>query len=75
MTNELTSLEMNRLEKLERLRQKGLNPIQPAPIRTHTSQAASREFEAAEAAAPQGEPVPPVKAARGRSPTLDTPDG
>ncbi len=62
MKNELTNLEQNRLEKLERLRSKGIEPYPTRAIRSHTSQAASREFEAAEAAAPQGEPVLPVKA-------------
>ena len=63
MKNEPTNLEQNRLEKLERLRLKGIEPYPTRTIRTHTSQAASREFEAAEAAAAQGEQVPPVKAA------------
>ncbi len=64
MMNELTNLEMNRLEKLERLRAKGIEPYPTRTIRTHTSQAASRAFEAAEAAAAaKGEQVPPVKAA------------
>lgn len=62
MKNELTNLEQNRLEKLERLRSKGIEPYPTRAIRSHTSQAASREFEAAEAAAAQGEPVLPVKA-------------
>jgi lysyl-tRNA synthetase class 2 len=63
MKNEPTNLELNRLEKLERLRQKGIEPYPTRSIRTHTSHAARREFEATEAATPQGEPVPPVKAA------------
>jgi lysyl-tRNA synthetase class 2 len=64
MMNELTSLEMNRMEKLERLRLKGIEPYPTRTIRTHTSQSASRLFEAAEtAAAAKGEQVPPVKAA------------
>lgn len=63
MINELTSLEMNRLEKLERLRLKGIEPYPTRTIRTHTSQAASRLFEATEtASAAQGEQAPPVKA-------------
>jgi lysyl-tRNA synthetase class 2 len=62
MMNELTSLEMNRLEKLELLRAKGIEPFPTRTVRTHTSQSASRLFEAAEAAA-QGEQPQPVKAA------------
>ena len=62
MMNELTSLEMNRLEKLERLRANGIEPFPTRTVRTHTSQSASRLFEAAEAAA-QGEQPQPVKAA------------
>ena len=61
MTNELTSLETNRLEKMGRLQVKGIEPYPTRTIRTHTSQSASREFEAAEAAA-QGELPQPVKA-------------
>jgi lysyl-tRNA synthetase class 2 len=60
MTNELSSLEMNRLEKLEHLRSKGIEPYPTRTIRTHTSQSARHLFEAAEA---QGEPVTPIKAA------------
>ena len=63
MANELSTLELNRLEKLERLRAKGIEPYPTRTIRTHTSQAASREFEAAEAAAAQGREIQPVKAA------------
>ena len=62
MMNELTALEINRLEKLERLRAKGIEPYPTRTVRTHTSQSASRTFEAAEAAA-QGEQPQPVKAA------------
>ena len=63
MKNEPTNLEMNRLEKLERLRQMGIEPYPTRTIRTHTSLAASHAFEAAEAAVAQGEPAAPVKAA------------
>jgi lysyl-tRNA synthetase class 2 len=62
MTNELTSLEMNRLEKMERLRAIGIEPYPTRTIRTHTSQSACRDFEAAETVA-QGEGPLPVKAA------------
>jgi lysyl-tRNA synthetase class 2 len=51
------------LEKLEHLRSKGIEPYPTRTTRTHTSQSASRLFEAAEASVAQGEPVPPVKAA------------
>ena len=61
MTNELTSLEMNRLEKIERLRARGIEPYPTRPQRTHTSRSACREFEDAEVIA-QGESAPPVKA-------------
>jgi lysyl-tRNA synthetase class 2 len=60
--NELTSLEMYRLEKMEGLRAKGIEPYPTRTVRTHTSQSASRLFEAAEAAA-HGEVPQPVKAA------------
>jgi lysyl-tRNA synthetase class 2 len=62
MTNELTSLEMNRLEKMERLRARGIEPYPTRTKRTHTSQAAGRDFEASEAAA-QGEQPQLVKVA------------
>jgi len=55
---ELTSLEKNRLDKLERLRANGIEPYPTRATRTHTSQSASQLFEAAEA---QSEPVPPLK--------------
>jgi lysyl-tRNA synthetase class 2 len=64
MINEPTTLEMNRLEKLERLRAKGIEPYPTRTTRTHTSQSASRAFEAVEAlAATQEEPPQPVKVA------------
>ena len=64
MMNERTSLEMNRLGKLERLRARGIEPYPTRTIRTHTSQSACRAFEAAEvAAATQGEQPKPVTAA------------
>jgi len=62
MMNELTTLETNRLEKMERLRAKAIEPYPTRTVRTHTSLSATREFEAAEAAA-QGEQAQPVKAA------------
>ncbi len=64
MMEEPTSLEKNRLEKVGRLRSKGIEPYPTRTIRTHTSQAISRLFEEAEAAAAaKGEPVPAIKAA------------
>jgi lysyl-tRNA synthetase class 2 len=63
MMNELTNLEQNRLEKLERLRLKGVEPYPTQTVRTHTSQQAIHAFEVFEAAAAQGEQVIPVKAA------------
>src|SRR5512137_800953 len=59
--NELSSLEQNRMEKLEHLRLKGIEPYPTRSVRTHTSRAAIAEFEAAEAAA-HGENANPVKA-------------
>ena len=50
MQNELTSLEMNRLEKMESLRAKGIEPYPTRAMRTHTSQDAIRLLETAEAA-------------------------
>lgn len=60
MMNEPTSLEQNRLEKLERLRFKGIEPYPTRTTRTHTSHSASRAFEATEEAAARGEQVPPI---------------
>ena len=60
--NELTSLERNRLEKLNRLRAKLIEPYPTRAVRTHTSQSIIREFEAAEAATAQGEQIPSLKA-------------
>jgi lysyl-tRNA synthetase class 2 len=62
MMNELTSLERNRLEKLERLRANGIEPYPTRAVRTHTSQSIIRDFEAAEAATAQGEQIPSLKA-------------
>jgi len=61
MANEYTNLERNRLEKLERLRAGGIEPFPTRTERTHTSQEAIRQFEAAEAAAKStGEETPAV---------------
>ena len=61
MTNELSGLEQTRLEKIEQLRGKGIEPYPTRAARTHTSLSACREFEAAEAALAQGQPMAPVK--------------
>ncbi|NTW08743.1 MAG: lysine--tRNA ligase, partial [Anaerolineaceae bacterium] len=66
MTNELTALEINRLEKLERLRAKGIEPFPTRTVRTHTSQSASRLFEAAETVAQDEQPQPVKVALAGR---------
>ncbi len=68
MQNEMTTLETNRLEKLERLRTRGIEPYPTRTVRTHSSLSASREFEAAEAgvAAAGGQPQPLKVALAGR---------
>jgi lysyl-tRNA synthetase class 2 len=64
MSNEYSSLELNRLEKLERLRSQGHEPYPTRAERSHTSQQAIRLFEAAEAAAAGSESQPqPVSVA------------
>ncbi|NJD60342.1 MAG: lysine--tRNA ligase [Anaerolineales bacterium] len=63
MTNELSNLEQNRLEKIEQLRLIGIEPYPTRTLRTHTSQAAYREFEAAEVAAAEGQQGAPVRVA------------
>jgi lysyl-tRNA synthetase class 2 len=69
MMNEPTSLEQNRLEKLEQLRQKGIAAYPTRAERTHTSRKAIDEFESAEAAAGSGQaaPVNAILAGRLRS--------
>lgn len=63
MMDELTSLEKNRLEKLERLRAQGIEPYPTRTKRTHTSQSISHIFEEAEtAAAAQEKPIPTIEA-------------
>ncbi len=49
MTYQYTNLEQIRLEKLERLRAEGIEPFPTRAERTHTSQEAIHNFEAAEA--------------------------
>ena len=53
MTSELSNLEMNRLEKLERMRSQGIEPFPTRAERTHTSLQAIKAFEAAEESASQ----------------------
>ena len=66
MTARLTSLEQNRLEKLQRLRQEGIEPYPNRAERTHTSKDVITAFESAEASkAP--EPVKAILAGRIRS--------
>ena len=60
--DELTSLEKNRMEKLERLRLNGIEPYPTRTNRTHTSRSAICAFEAIEGALAKGEKVPPIKA-------------
>jgi lysyl-tRNA synthetase class 2 len=60
---DLTSLEKNRLEKLEHLRSKGIEPYPTRTVRTHTSRAITHLFEEAEAAATaRGEAALSIKA-------------
>ncbi len=49
MTAKYSSIEQNRLEKVERLRSQGIEPYPTRAERTHTSQQAIAEFERAEA--------------------------
>ncbi|NDJ35919.1 MAG: lysine--tRNA ligase [Chloroflexi bacterium] len=51
-------LEAQRLEKLNRLKQQGVDPYPPRVERTHTIAQAVTEFEAAEQAAGDMEPIP-----------------
>ena len=50
MSEELSNLEQNRLEKVQRLRSQGIEPYPTRAERTHTSQQAIQAFEAAETA-------------------------
>jgi lysyl-tRNA synthetase, class II len=50
MTEALTNLERNRLEKIHRLRAMGMEPYPSRAERTHTSQEAIQAFEATESA-------------------------
>ncbi len=66
MGTNYTNLEQNRLQKVERLRQQGIEPYPTRVERTHTSLQAIRGFEAAESATPP-EPVRAILAGRIRS--------
>jgi lysyl-tRNA synthetase class 2 len=63
MTTNYNSLELTRLDKIERLRVQGIEPYPTQAERTHTSQEAIRAFEAAEAA---GETAPVAVTLAGR---------
>jgi lysyl-tRNA synthetase class 2 len=59
---EYTSLEKIRLDKIEQLREQGIEPFPTRAERTHTSVQAIAAFEATEKAAAQGQPPAEVKA-------------
>ncbi len=58
---EYTSLEKIRLEKIDELVKEGIEPFPTRAERTHTSLQAIAAFEAAEKAAPEGQPPAEVK--------------
>ncbi len=62
----LNSLEQNRFDKLERLRESGIEPYPSRAKRTHTSQAAIQAYEATEAGG-QSEPIRATLVGRLRS--------
>jgi lysyl-tRNA synthetase class 2 len=66
MSANYTSLEQNRLEKVNRLRERGIEPYPTRAERTHTSQEAIAAFEKAETAG-QVEPIRITLAGRIRS--------
>jgi lysyl-tRNA synthetase class 2 len=66
MGTNYTSLEQNRLEKVARLRERGVEPYHTRAERSHTSQEAIAAFEKAEAAG-QADPVQATLAGRIRS--------
>jgi lysyl-tRNA synthetase, class II len=66
MGTNYTSLEQNRLEKVNRLRERGIEPYPTRAERTHTSQEAITAFEKAEAAG-GAKPVQATLAGRLRS--------
>ena len=66
MAREYTKLEQTRLEKLDRLREQGIDPYPGKVKRTHTSQEAIADFEEAEASGAD-EPVTATVVGRLRS--------
>jgi lysyl-tRNA synthetase class 2 len=58
--SEFTALEKIRLQKIEALRARGVEPYPPRAVRTHTSAQAIEAFETAEARQPK-EPLPEIK--------------
>jgi lysyl-tRNA synthetase, class II len=66
MATKYTSIEENRLEKVQRLRENGIEPYPTRAERTHTSQQAIQAFEQAETADPN-DPVRVSLAGRLRS--------
>jgi lysyl-tRNA synthetase class 2 len=66
MGTNYTALEQNRLEKVRRLRERGIEPYPTRAERTHTSQEAIAAFEKAEAAG-QTEPIRATLTGRIRS--------
>ncbi|HSQ17713.1 MAG TPA: lysine--tRNA ligase [Anaerolineales bacterium] len=67
MDNEYSNLEQNRLEKLARLRSQGHEPYPTRAERSHTSQQAIQQFEAAEAVGAESQPVSVTLAGRLRA--------
>jgi lysyl-tRNA synthetase class 2 len=71
MTEKYTQLEKNRLEKIDRLREQGIEPFPRSTERTHTSAEAIEAFRAVEKAAGENpesaEPVQATLAGRLRS--------
>ena len=66
MAREYTKLEQTRLEKMDRLREQGIDPYPGKVMRTHTSQEAIAAFEEAEASGAD-EPVTAMVVGRLRS--------
>ena len=66
MPSEYSNLELNRLEKLKALQNRGIEPYPTRSARTHTSREAIQAFEAAEAGA-QSQPLHVTLAGRLRS--------
>ncbi len=58
---EPNDLEQQRLDKLARIRQQDINPYPLRVERSHSIAEAVAAFEAAEAATPEGEEIPPSR--------------